>query len=164
MREERHHIEAFDKYYTMGESRSLLSLADHCNVTERTLKRWSIAFNWQERISQRDIENGKKIMAKTDRAVVNTKADYRKDIRLALQPVKAAINSAIVEKKNPETGQMEKQLSFSVGEAKDLAIMVNSLEKLVKADLLLMGEADSHSEHSGQVAFYFGDELTKDDI
>jgi hypothetical protein len=139
----------------MGEQRELKGLAMGLQGAEgfidgaptwKTLKSWSAANNWQQRCELRDIENSQKVQAKTDRVVVNTKADYRNDIRLSLQPVKAAINSAIVTKEDPKTGEEKAVLNFSVEDAKDLAQMVNSLEKLIKADLLLMGEADSRGE------------------
>ena len=144
MQERRHHIEAFDEYYAMGDKRSLTLLASDCGVTAKTCKEWSRTFNWQERIHQRDIENGKKLQAKTDRVIVNTKADYRRDVRLALQPIKAAINKVIV--KNEETGQPE--VRIPIAEARDLTSVIISFEKLIKLDLLLMGEADSRAEHN----------------
>ena len=39
-----------------------MSLAGSCKVSAKTTKRWSVEFNWQERIQQRDIENGRKIL------------------------------------------------------------------------------------------------------
>jgi hypothetical protein len=166
---------AFDRYYAMGEQRDLKRVASELQGNEnfidgapawKTLQNWSSQYNWQQRCELRDIENSQKIQAKTDRVVVNTKADYRNDIRLSLQPVKAAINSAIVKKEDPETGEVKAVLNFSVEDAKDLAQMVNSLEKLIKTDLVLMGEADSHAEVSGKgIVFNFtGTPITEDDI
>ena len=144
MQERQRHIEAFDKYYAAGDKRSLKTLSGRCKIDIRTAQKWSSKFNWQERIARRDIENGKKIQAKTDRTIVNTKADYRRDVRLALQPLKAAINKAIV--KNEETGLPE--VKIPIKEARDLTSVIMSFEKLIKLDLILMGEADSRTEHN----------------
>ena len=144
---------AFDAYFAMGAERHLNKLRTYLANTKHftagvpayiTLREWSSKDNWQARITQRDIENGKKIQAKTDRAVVNTKADYRRDVRLALQPLKAAINKVIV--KNEETGLPE--VKIPIIEARDLTSVIMSFEKLIKLDLILMGEADSRTEHN----------------
>lgn len=54
MRETPKHKEAFRKYYNLGNSRTLASLADHFGITERTAKQWSREFHWQDRIAERD--------------------------------------------------------------------------------------------------------------
>jgi hypothetical protein len=145
---------AFDVYYAMGERRDLGQLAINLQSTDDfedgapkigTLKVWSTKENWQQRCELRDIENSQKVQAKTDRAVVNAKADWRKDISLAVQPVKAAINSAIVKKKDEKTGEEKAVLNFTVENAKDLALMIGSLEKMVKTDLVLIGESDTNA-------------------
>ena len=81
-------------------------------------------------------------MAKTDREIVNTKADYRKDIRLMIQPLKAAMNKVIV--KDEETGELT--VAIDMKTARDVNYIVTSLEKCIKTDLLLMGEADSRTD------------------
>lgn len=152
--------DAFDEYYAMGSERSFVSLVGHCNVTRRTIARWSKAFNWQERIIQRDLENNKKTEEKTDKAIVNTKADYRADIGSALEPVMSMLNGVM------EKGADGKlKVSIEVETAKDFSLIVGALEKLIKADLLLIGEPDSHTQLSGTgISFNFGDKITEDDI
>lgn len=147
MVETKAHKDAFNQYYLMGADRSLRELARLRNVSEKSPKRWSKAFNWQERITLKDIDLSRKIEEKVDDAVVNTKADFRRDIRLSMQPVKAAINSAVI--KDKKTG--EASLTFKVENAKDLKAVIDSLEKLIKVDLLVMGEADGRQEVSGSV-------------
>jgi len=161
MQETKRHGDAFDYYYSLGAARSYTEVARKFNVSRTSLAKWAKAFNWMDRIAQRDIENSKKIQAKTDRTIVNTKADYRRDVRLALQPLKAAINKVIV--KNPDTGKPE--VKIPIDEARDLASVIVSFEKLIKLDLVLMGEADSHTQVSGEgIAFNFGNIITEDDI
>ncbi len=146
MQEQRHHIEAFDEYYAMGEKRSLVSLAGGRKVSAKTTKRWSVEFNWQERISQRDLKNGKKILAKTDRVVVNTKADYRAQIKKELkalpvfrQRYEALISNAkeAIEKKQLEVKTITELRQLS-GALKELHSIETDLKKL---DLALIGES-----------------------
>jgi hypothetical protein len=134
--EAKQHGDAFDFYYAEGKNRSFVSVACHSGVSERTIARWSKAFNWQTRIIQRDVEINRKTEEKTNKAIVNTKADYRRDINLTLQPVKAAINTVIVI--NKETKKPEVKLKIDT--AKDFSLMVNALDKLIKLDMQLVGE------------------------
>lgn len=137
MEETKTHRDAFNTYYLMGAGRSLVSVADQCGVSERTVARWSKEFSWQERITLKDIDLSRKTEEKLDDAVVNTRADYRKDVKLMLQPLKALINSAI--KVDEKTGKTI--IKFEVNDARGMASIVSSFEKLIKVDLLLMGEA-----------------------
>jgi len=161
MVETKEHKDAFNQYYLMGAGRSLRELARLRKVSAKSAMRWSKAHNWQERIELRDIDLSRKTEEKIDEAVVNTRADYRKDVKLMLQPLKALINSAIATDK--KTGKAK--IKFEVDDARDMASIVSSYEKLIKVDLLLMGEADSHTRLSGDdISFSFGDKITKDDI
>ena len=130
MREELHHQRIFDIYYSMGENRSLQKLweqLDQDNTIERpsmaTLKRWSGVLSWQERIEQRDMENSRRLEQKTNNTIVNEKANYRKII-------KAAIGKFV---KNLQDGKVD-------------ISSVQDAERLVKLDLLLMGEATERGE------------------
>jgi hypothetical protein len=170
MQETKEHGDAFDEYYAMGDGRSLRSLADHRDVTIRTLARWSKKFNWQERIIQRDLEINKRTEEKTNKAIVNTKADYRADIkenRDSLKTIRQRYEKLIAD----ATEAIEKG-EIKATTVKELDSIASSLKKLhdldkdyVKLDLLLTGEADSHMEISGgKPAFFFGDKINMDDI
>jgi hypothetical protein len=158
MRESLKHQEAFDYYYSLGKDRTYRSVADRFKVGKRAVERWGSEFNWLERIQQRDISNSREVQARTDRVVVNSRADHRKDIRLALQPVKAAINKLV--QKNPDTGELE--LKIEMKTPKDMALAISSLEKLMKLDLVMMEEADSRTDH--KVVFILPGDITEDDI
>lgn len=122
MKETLRHREAFEYYYGLGQSRSLVAVASHFGVSERTVARWSKNFAWQERIEQRDIENAKHLEKKTNELVVNEKANYRKIIKAAI-------------------GDFVKRMA-----AGDVTVnSVSDLERLVKLDLLLMGEATENN-------------------
>lgn len=135
MVETKRHFDVFDYYYSLGAERSFSAVVVHCKCSPRAVANWSKNFNWQERIIQRDLEINKKTEEKTDKAIVNTKADYRADVGRALEPVLSVINGVM------EKGQDGKlKVSIEVETAKDFSLMVGALEKLVKLDLELMGE------------------------
>jgi hypothetical protein len=118
MKETLLHSEAFEYYYSLGKDRSLVQVAQKFSKSETSVNKWNKAFSWQERIELRDIENSKKLAEKTDSTIVNEKANYRKII-------KAAIATFVEKLKSKEIKVIE----------------VSDLEKLIKLDLLLMGES-----------------------
>lgn len=134
IREELHHQKIFDIYYAMGESRSLAKLRESIlNGLDQdlasslpsltTVKEWSRRFNWQDRITQRNIELSKRMEQKTNTTVLNQKADYRKIIKEAIDDWYKKFSDG---KAGPEN--------------------VSDLERLMKLDLLLMGEATEKNE------------------
>ena len=135
--------EIFELYYSIGSKRSLsklrdklLSLESPSNVPSlKTLKRWSKAFNWQKRIEQRDIEIGNKLEKKTNKIVLNTKADYRKEIQNSMKVLKGAIRTAFTKGID---GKLK--LNIAVTSINDLNQIINSTEKLIKLDMDLIGE------------------------
>ena len=133
MKEKLRHIEAFEYYYSLGDKRNLSSVAIHYKFSERSIAKWSKNFHWQERIEQRDIENAKSLEKKTNKIVVNTKADYRAEIKTQLNILKAILNNAI---KDIKAGNI-----IDVNNTGQLKDIVNCYEKLGKLDLLMMGEA-----------------------
>jgi len=158
MKETPEHIQIFELYYAMGNSRSLEKLLNrlHQDGTKtapsmRTLKRWSNEFNWQQRVEQRDIENSKaledKLKPQTNKTIVNTKADYRAEIKTQLGILKAILNQAIKDIKENNI--------IRVSNTNELKDVVNSYEKLSKLDLLMMGEATDRTE---DISINFKDE------
>jgi hypothetical protein len=168
MQETKEHGDAFDEYYAMGADRSLRSLADHQDVTERTLKRWSIEFNWQKRIVQRDLTINQRTEEKTNKAIVNTKADYRADIAKKLESLttiregyKKLIDDAIEAIKKGE---------IQINSAKELDTVIASLKKLhdldkdyIKLDLLLVGE-DVPDRTDLNIVLKLPEDLNLDDV
>jgi len=138
MQETLKHKEVFEYYYALGAKRSFTLVESKYKVSNTSISRWSKAFNWQKRIEQRDFENGKKIVAKTDKAIVHTKAEYRQEIKVQLGILKAILNNII---KNFKDEQM-----INVMTSDGLRNIINSYEKLCKLDLLLMGEATDRSK------------------
>ena len=157
MVETKRHGDAFDYYYSLGNDRSCQQVGIKFTVSRNSVQKWKQAFNWDERVIQRDLEINKKVEEKTTNAIVNTKADYRADIRSMLQPAKAAVNTVIVEGKDGKP-----TVNLKVDNPKDFALVIGAIEKLVKLDLLLMGEADSRAETN--INFITPDNMTEDDI
>ena len=116
----------------------------------RTLKSWSKAFNWQKRIEQRDIEIGNKLEKKTNKIVLNTKADYRKEIQNSMKVLIGAIRTAFTKGID---GKLK--LNIAVTSINDLNQIINSTEKLIKLDMDLIGEGTNEEikiivEHIGK--------------
>ena len=139
------HIEAFEHYYSSGDKRSYKSTASRFNVSKKTIERWSNIFHWIQRVEQRDIENSKalqdKLKPETNKIIVNTKADYRAEIKQQLNILKAVLNQAIKDIKEGKFASID-----DIGDLKDV---VNSYEKLCNLDLKLMSEATEIYEQKG---------------
>jgi len=146
MKETLRHQKAFDYYYLLGDKRSIQKVCLKYAVSTAAVKKWSIAFNWQVRVHQKDIEIAKKLEKKVDDIIVNTKADYRRDIKSAYGIIKAIINTAIANVKDKD-GNLIKKLIPKIRNVEDTKKSIESMEKLIKADLLLMGEASDRTEH-----------------
>lgn len=118
MKETLRHREVFEYYYSLGEKRGLRKVGQKCDVSRSAVGKWSKAFNWQERVEQRDIENAKKLEAEVNKAVVSSKADYRALIKKVVKEFEDRLEAGKIRIAKPE----------------DLSIMA-------KLDLLMMGEA-----------------------
>ena len=117
--------EAFEIYYQMGDKRSLRAVAEKVGRTERSVAGWSRTFNWVDRVSQREIEEHKnsdnmdEILAQT----VASKTSYRIMINNLMKDVSRRIARG------------------------ELAIRnIQDYERMVKLDLLLMGESTEKIE------------------
>lgn len=156
MEETKQHGDAFDYYYTLGEKRTYVSVADRIHVVSRTVERWSKAFNWKERVIQRDLEINRKTEEKTNKAIVNTKADYRAEIGRDLQELDA-IGSRIIRLladvadkiKSDDSENNQEGSIIEINSIEDLDKMMTSLKKyrdikkdLVKLDLELIGDSE----------------------
>ena len=139
------HQKAFQYYYSLGDKRSYPLVAEKFSVSLTSIKKWSKAHNWLDRVQQRDIEISRRIEKKTNTAIVNSKADYRAEIRENLKLLKALLATALQKVKGPD-GKIKSQLIIGVESAKNVADVIQAYEKLVKLDLVLIGEADSRTE------------------
>lgn len=127
------HRDAFEFYYISGDKRSLTSVAHKFNISKQSVTKWNKNFNWQKRVEQRDIENAKLLEKKTNKIVVNSKADYRAEIKSQMGILKALLNKVIKDIKN--------NIGFDISNVKELNDIMNSYDKLCKLDLSIMGES-----------------------
>lgn len=118
---------AFELYYGLGEKRSLKAVAETIGRTERTVAGWSRSFNWVARVTQRNIENSQN---KREEAINTQLTDVRAKYRVIINNFMAELSKRVVK-----------------GEIKIRNIQ--DFERLVKLDLLLMGEATDRTEVAG---------------
>jgi len=123
--------EAFEFYYGLGNQRSLKAVAIHFSRSERTVAGWSRDLNWVDRCKQKEMDEaeGKEKQG----LMLDVKVTYRKVINNLL---------AVFSK------------DFKEGKIKVKSIQ--DLERLIKLDLLLMGDAVDKVENDGV-------ELTEED-
>lgn len=115
--------EAFELYYHLGDKRSLRAVAEQIERTERTVAGWSRAYNWVDRVKQREIEDAKNMGGN---ALNSQTTDIKTRYRILMNNLIAKASQKI-----------------SKGE---LAIRnIQDLERVVKLDLLLMGESTDNT-------------------
>lgn len=135
--------EAFEIYYQLGDKRSLKLVAEQVGRTERTVAGWSRAFSWVDRVSQREIEENKNnadnnsILAQT----VDVKTRYRIMMNNLMAHASRKIASGELKIRN-----------------------VQDLERVVKLDLLLMGESTEKTEQVGSTELSLADKERLDAI
>lgn len=145
MVETKRHGDAFDYYYSLGSDRSCQQVATEFTVSRTSVQKWKKAFNWIERIIQRDLEINKKTEEKTNKAIVNTKADYRAGIAKDLDSL-STIRQRYEKLIADATEKIEKGEIEAEG-IDDLDRLASSLKKLhdlnkdyINLDLKLVGE------------------------
>ncbi len=115
--------EAFEYYYSLGDSRSYDSVANKFHKSTRSICMWSDSFDWSQRVIDRDAKIAAKLQCKTIKDIVDTKANYRKIIKIA---VKNLVDNLTA--------------TDDAGNPIIKVTSISDLEKLVKLDLTLMGE------------------------
>lgn len=121
--------EAFEIYYQLGDKRSLRAVAEQVGRTERTVAGWSRAFSWVDRVSQREIEDAKNNA--TDKATLDSKTtDIKTRYRIMINNLMAMASRKIA------SGELKIR-------------NVQDFERVVKLDMLLMGEVTERGEQVG---------------
>mgnify|MGYP000805203966 FL=1 len=118
---------AFELYYGLGDKRSLRAVAETIGRTERTVAGWSMAFNWVARVTQRNIENAQN---SNEAKIIAELTDVRTKYRILINNLMADFSKDIVQGKVKVKN-------------------INDFERLVKLDMLLMGEATERVERGG---------------
>lgn len=136
--------EAFEIYYHLGEQRNLKKVAQKVDRTERTVAGWSRSFNWVDRVSQREIEESKNNAvdkATLDSRTTDVKARYR-----------IMINNLMV------------NASRKIARGELTIRNVQDFERVVKLDMLLMGEITERGEQIGTTELSQADKDRLDQI
>lgn len=116
--------QAFEIYYGLGEKRSLRAVSKEVERTERTVAGWSRAYNWVDRVKQREIEDNKNMGGE---ALNSQTTDVKTRYRILMNNLIAKATTKMAEG--------------------TLAIKsVQDLERMVKLDLLLMGESTERQD------------------
>jgi transposase len=93
MQETLRHQEAFDYYYSLSHDRSYPQVASEFTVSLTSVKKWAKAFNWQQRVKERDINNSKKLEERTDTSIVDARAKYLVILQASLYHYMEALKS-----------------------------------------------------------------------
>lgn len=101
---------AFEIYYSMGKRRNMEAVAERVNRSVRSIANWRRKYSWDDRIVQRELEDN--VGGSTA-----VKTDYRIIINMLMEEAANRI----------ESGEIKVE-------------SIEDLEKLVRLDLLLMGE------------------------
>lgn len=134
--------EAFEIYYHLGDKRSLKQVAEKIERTERTVAGWSRSFNWVDRVKQREIEDA--VNEGTERLSAKT-TDIKVRYRILMNNLIAMASKKIADG------------SLSIRNISDL-------ERVVKLDLLLMGEATDRQDSTGSTELSKADKERLDEI
>ena len=134
--------EAFELYYHMGDKRSLRAVAEKIERTERTEAGWSRAFSWVDRVKQREIEDAKNMGGN---ALNSQTTDVKTRYRILM-------NNLIA------------KASKQIAEGKLVIKNVQDLERVVKLDLLLMGEATESTSNTSTTELSKADKDRLDNI
>lgn len=133
---------AFELYYGLGDKRSLRAVAETIGRTERTVAGWSRSFNWVARVTQRNIEDAQNSKeAKITAELTDVRTKYR-----------ILINNLMAD------------FSKDIAHGKVKVKNVYDFERLVKLDMLLMGEATERVENGGSQELSQADKDRLDEI
>lgn len=118
--------QAFELYWNMGAKRSLEAIANACNKSTRTIGEWSRQFRWKDRILQKEIEETDE-KGSVANAVIDAKAEYRQIIRALVATFVKDYKEGKIRIKN-----------------------IQDFERLVKLDLLLLGDPTERIQQEGK--------------
>lgn len=121
--------EAFEIYYQLGDKRSLRAVSEKVGRTERTVAGWSRAYSWVDRVKQREIEDARN-EALSSNALNAQTTDIKTRYRIMINNLMAQASRKIA------SGELKIR-------------NVQDLERAVKLDLLLMGEATDRQDNTG---------------
>ena len=122
VKEQPHHIRAFEHYYGLGEQRSYERVAAEFSVAASTVKLWARSFRWQERARERDLEIAREV---ADRTVTGEIDRRERSLQI--------VHMAMV------------QLAKAIAEG-EIRMTLSDLDKLVRLEAFLSDEPESRHE------------------
>ncbi len=122
VKEQPHHIRAFEHYYALGEQRSYERVAEEFQVAASTVKLWARSFGWQDRVRRRDIEIAREVADRTVTGEVDRRERSLQIVHMALV-----------------------QLAKAIAEG-DIRMTLSDLDKLVRLEAFLSDEPESRHE------------------
>lgn len=78
------HREAWEYYYGLGDSRSLMQVASRFNVSVQAVVNWSKSFNWMDKVKERDARVKNRLDTKTEDKIVSRKAELLQITNVAI--------------------------------------------------------------------------------
>ena len=124
-RETPRHLEAFELYVAAGGRRSYRQVARALGTSVGAVKLWSLSFDWPARARRRDAGIARKLAKKTDESIVQVKARYHSMINKIVEALcRHHLGKDLRELRHPERTTL------------------TDLERLVRLDLMLLGEPD----------------------
>jgi len=85
------HLQAFERYYALGEKRTYMQVATEVGVDANTVKLWGRSFRWQERVQARDLEVARRMADRTLSSTLDDHTKRRRMVELALAKIIKAI-------------------------------------------------------------------------
>lgn len=167
--------EAFDYYYLLGGDRSCTAVAPKFKKSLKTIKNWSKKFNWRERVQQRDMEIARELEKKTNESIIDEKAKYRDDIKSNVDIIRYTLNKIndkinnfkVIQAQNEKLEQGEEiheKEVLRIDTIENYSNLIRAFERLVKLDLLLMGEPNARYQPETETPKTFLDWLNAIDM
>ncbi len=124
-RETPRHQEAFELYVAQGGQRSYRAVAQATGVSVMAVRHWARSFDWPTRARGRDAGIARKLAKKTDETIVQVKARYHSMINKIVEALcRHHLGKDLKSLRHPERTTL------------------TDLERLVRLDLMLLGEPD----------------------
>jgi hypothetical protein len=124
-RETQRHLEAFELYVAQGGRRSYRQVARAMGTSIGAVKLWSLSFDWPVRARRRDAGIARKLAKKTDQTIVQVKARYHSMVNKIIEGLcRHHLGKDLRQLRHPEKTTL------------------TDLERLVRLDLMLLGEPD----------------------
>ena len=127
------HREAYEYYYGLGDRRTLQEVAEKFTTSRQSITKWKKEFDWDSRISKRDLKVLQDVEKRISKAIVQEKYEYHQQISTNIKLIRAMVSTAYDKIKNKE---------IKVNTLHDFNTAMWVFERLIRLDLYLLGEPD----------------------